>query len=248
MTTMRTLFVVLALGSAVGLGGLAAATVTAAAEGATRPPSGKSSRPAPTRVDPRAGGFEIGLGEWALVPEARAIRPGSVTFVIRNSGKFVHGFEIEITRRGDDDDRLKAESLELHPGQATRLTLNLPPGVYDIECSVGNHDDMGMRGVLEVREDAPLVSVRRAASSTTVAISGFAYKPATLKTTVGATVTWRSDDAAPHTVTGEQLSSRQLGKGGSFRHRFARAGTFSYVCALHPGMRGKVVVAPRGTR
>lgn len=243
---MRTLILGLALGSAVALGGLGSGTTTAS--GATSPGTGKSGGSGPARVDPRAGGFELDLGEWALVPEAKAIRPGDVTFVIRNRGKFVHGFEIEITRRGGgDDDRLKAESMELRPGQATRLTLSLPPGVYDIECSVGDHDNLGMRGVLEVRRDAPLVAVPRAGRPSTVAISGFVFKPATLKTTVGATATWRNDDAAPHTVTGKGLSSRQLGRGDTFRQRFTRAGTFAYVCALHPGMRGKVVVASRST-
>jgi plastocyanin len=105
---------------------------------------------------------------------------------------------------------------------------------------------MGMRGRLEVREDAPLVAPRRATTRSTVDIAGFAYKPATLRTTVGSVVTWRNLDAAPHTATGRQFSSPQLRKGGTFRHRFTRAGTYAYVCALHPGMHGKVIVAPRG--
>jgi plastocyanin len=29
---------------------------------------------------------------------------------------------------------------------------------------------------------------------------------------------------------------------GSFKHRFAKAGTFRYVCSIHAKMRGKVVV------
>ena len=231
---MRTLLLGVALTSAVALGGLATATTTA---------SGATS---PSRVDPRAGGFEIGLGEWAIALEAKAIRPGTVTLVIRNRGTVVHGLELELDRRGDDDeDKLKAESIELRPGQATRLTLTLPPGVYDVECSVGGHKSMGMSGVLEVRDDAPLVAVRRTTAPSTVAIAGFTYKPATLKTTVGATVTWRNDDAAPHTVTGKGLSSPQLGKGATFRQRFARPGIFAYLCAIHPSMRGKVVVAAR---
>jgi plastocyanin len=246
---VRAFLLVAALASAAALGGgLAAANIPAETESTQSRAGGRSSEQGSARVDPRAGGFEIGLGEWALTPEARAIRPGPVTFVIRNRGRFVHGFEIEIRRRERDldrDERVKAESMELRPGQATRMTLNLQPGVYDIECSVSDHDDMGMRGVLEVRADAPLVAARPSAPPSTVVISGFAYKPATLKTTVGRTVTWRNADAAPHTATGKQFSSPQLGKGGSYRRRFTQVGTYSYVCALHPGMRGKVVVAGR---
>jgi len=35
-------------------------------------------------VDPRAGGLEVALGVWTLIPEATAIRPGQVTFIVRN--------------------------------------------------------------------------------------------------------------------------------------------------------------------
>ena len=199
-------------------------------------------------IDPRDGGLEIALGEWAISPEAQAIRPGPVTFVIRNRGSFRHGFELEIRRvddrddddRGDDDE---AKSIRLAPGGTTRMTVNLAPGSYEIECFISHHDELGMRGVLEVSADAPLVTRTVAPTSTAVTISGFAFKPATLRTTVGKTVTWRNADAAPHTATATAFSSPQLEKGGSFRRRFSRAGTYAYVCALHPGMRGKIVVA-----
>jgi plastocyanin len=270
MTKLHVLLVVLGLASAAAVtgGGLAAAGAPAGAGAAAAP--GHAHAPAQQHragaprvvraggVDPRAGGFEIGLGEWALTPEARAIRPGRVTFVIRNRGRLVHGFEIEIRRRdddhgshrghgGDDDDGYKAESIELRPGQSTRMTLDLRPGVYEIECSVSNHDDMGMRGVLEVRANAPLVAPRPAAANgSTVAITGFAFKPARLNVKAGTVVTWRNSDPAPHTATGKGFSSPQLAKGGTYRRRFTQPGTYAYLCALHPGMRGTVVVAARG--
>ena len=46
-------------------------------------------------IDPRKGGLEVGFGEFAITLEAKAIRPGPVTFVVHNGGKLVHGFEIE---------------------------------------------------------------------------------------------------------------------------------------------------------
>ncbi len=236
--------------SAAALGGGLAINSSADARPAETPSTVASLALGAAGVDPRAGGFEIALGEWALSPEAPAIRPGPVTFVIRNRGKFRHGFELEIRRveerhdddhgdhRGDDD----AKSIKLLPGESTRMTLNLRAGVYEIECFISHHDEMGMRGVLQVRTDAPFITPAAAPARTTVAISGFAFKPATLRTTVGKTVTWRNADAAPHTATAKQFSSPQLGKGASFRRRFTRAGTFAYLCALHPGMRGKVIV------
>jgi plastocyanin len=256
LAVKTTQLVLSAVASAVALGG-ALATATSA----TGQSDALSQTAAAGKVDPRAGGFEIGLGEWALLPEARALRPGTVTFVIRNRGKFEHGFEIEIRRvdrghgdRDDDDDRVRAdhdddaETARLRPGQVARLTMNLAPGFYEIECFVSHHDDMGMRGVLEVREDAPLIAPpsRLAGTLSNVDIVGFAFKPATLKTTAGKVVTWRNLDPAPHTATGEQIASPQLGKGASFQRRFSRPGTYTYVCALHPGMRGKVIVSRSG--
>lgn len=235
----------LVLAGAAVLGGLATGPAADAGRSAVQQvESGRSA--AAAGVDPRAGGFEIALGEWALVPEAKAIRPGPVTFVIRNRGKFRHGLELELRRiddagRGDARGGDDAESIRLEPGQTARMTLNLAEGVYVIECFVGDHDELGMRGLLVVRPDAPLLEPSPRTPSS-VRISGFAFQPATLRTSVGTTVTWRNQDAAPHTATAQQFSSPQLRRGASYGRRFTRAGTYSYLCALHPGMRGKVVV------
>ena len=196
-------------------------------------------------VDPRSGGLEIALGEWSLGLEAKVIRPGRVTFVVVNRGKVVHGFEIEAAgdRRGDDDDDTELETGRLRAGQSTRLTLDLAPGVYEVECFVGDHDDMGMVGTLTVRADAPLVAATKAPTNT-VQIKNFAFKPATLTAKAGATVRWRNVDAAPHTATANNRSfdSKVLNRNGSYARRFARPGTYAYICALHPGMRGKIIV------
>lgn len=255
MRRVHLLLLLLVLASAALGGGLASASGPAADSRETGNRSSGSPQAASTGgIDPRSGGFEIALGEWALSPEARAIRPGPVTIVVRNRGKFRHGLELELRRVDDrrddrDDDRHggddDAKSIRLLPGQTTRMTVHLAPGVYEIECFVSHHDDLGMRGVLEVREDAPLLKPPAPAQAA-VEISGFAFKPATLRTTVGKTVTWRNNDAAPHTATASAFSSPQLGKGATYKRKFVRAGTYTYLCALHPGMRGKVVVAAGG--
>jgi plastocyanin len=220
-----------------------AALLLALAAAAAALVSRGDAAPAAGGIDPRLGGLEVGLGEWAIALEARAIRPGPVTLVIRNRGTLRHGLELEL-RRLDDDDRedVDAKSIRLEPGQATRVTLRLPPGVYALECFVSHHDERGMRAVLEVREDAPLLAPPKPAG-TTVAIANFAFKPARLQTTVGKTVTWRNEDAAPHTATAGAFSSPQLRQGGVYRRRFTKAGTYSYLCAIHPGMRGTIVVS-----
>jgi plastocyanin len=41
---------------------------------------------------------------------------------------------------------------------------------------------------------------------------------------------------------GTGLKSKSFGMNGSYSYTFAKAGTFSYVCSLHPQMKGTVVV------
>ena len=206
--------------------------------------------PPPALVDPRRGGFEIALGEWTLAMEAKAIRPGLVTFVVTNRGRVVHGFEIEgadLDDDGgaDDGDGPETETRRLRSGETVRLTLNLAPGRYKVECFVGDHDDMGMEAILDVRPDAPLVAPPAAkGTANVVGISGFAFRPSSLVVKAGTTVRWSNRDSAPHTVTAANggFSSRSFGQGGGYSRKFARRGTYSYLCALHPQMRGKVSV------
>lgn len=77
-----------------------------------------------------------------------------------------------------------------------------------------------------------------------VAIDGFAFEPASLTVTAGATVTWTNRDEEPHTVAASDGSfhSPGMGTGATFTHTFSAAGTFDYVCSIHPMMRGTVVV------
>ncbi|HET9889888.1 MAG TPA: cupredoxin family copper-binding protein [Mycobacterium sp.] len=77
-----------------------------------------------------------------------------------------------------------------------------------------------------------------------VTIDGFAFEPASLTVTAGTTVTWTNRDEEPHTVAASDGSfhSPGMGTGGTFTHTFSAAGTFDYVCSIHPMMHGTVVV------
>ncbi|HYO60464.1 MAG TPA: plastocyanin/azurin family copper-binding protein [Actinomycetota bacterium] len=222
----------------------------APAERASKAPAeqARAEPPAkPERVDPREGGFEIVLGEWAVTPEAPAIRPGRVTFVVHTRGTMGHGYEMEL--EGDSSgpgsgDLFKAESEVVRPGESTRMTVTLPPGLYEIECLVDGHDDMGMEGVLEVRAGAPLVAVEEPARPDRIAIRDFAFDPPVATVAAGTEVTWRNSDPADHTVTNLDgvFGSETLPDGGTFSHRFTEPGVYEYQCAIHPEMKGKVKV------
>jgi plastocyanin len=206
----------------------------------------------PKKVDPRRGGLELGFGEFAITLEANEIRPGPVTFVVRNGGRLVHGFEIQIEDvdhdnsgpGSSDDDGFKLEGPAFGPGETVRLHAELAPGVYEVECFVAEHDDMGMRAMLVVRQGAPLVRPEPALVADRVEISDFAFAPDQLAVDVGTELTWVNADPTAHTVTARDGSfdSGTVDAGGRFRTTFTEPGTFEYLCQIHPTMRGSVRV------
>jgi plastocyanin len=90
----------------------------------------------------------------------------------------------------------------------------------------------------------PVADVHAAASSG-VTIKNFAFSPGTTSVSVGDTITWTNQDSAPHTATASDGSfdTGILQKGKSGSHTFTKAGTFAYICSVHPSMKGTVTVA-----
>jgi hypothetical protein len=62
---------------------------------------------------------------------------------------------------------------------------------------------------------------------------------------VGDTITWSNQDIAPHTATASDGSfdTGTINPGKSGSHTFTKAGTFAYICSIHPSMKGTVTVA-----
>ncbi|HUG47693.1 MAG TPA: cupredoxin domain-containing protein [Candidatus Limnocylindria bacterium] len=82
------------------------------------------------------------------------------------------------------------------------------------------------------------------AGGAAVTILDFSFQPQSLEVSAGTEVTWTHQGAAPHTVTfDEGESSGALETGGVFRRTFESAGSFDYICAIHPAMRGTITVA-----
>jgi amicyanin len=91
-----------------------------------------------------------------------------------------------------------------------------------------------------------------AASGHQVTMSGYAFHPAALTLTAGDTVTWTNQDTAPHDVEVTSgpvhVHSPMLSKGASWSFTFTTAGTYAYVCTVHPGMDAGLVVRPAPTK
>ena len=79
---------------------------------------------------------------------------------------------------------------------------------------------------------------------TAVSISDFKFNPATLTVPVGATVTWSNKDEEPHTIAAKDGSFHSPGidTNGNYSFTFTTAGSYDYICSIHPFMTGTVVV------
>jgi plastocyanin len=77
-----------------------------------------------------------------------------------------------------------------------------------------------------------------------VVLKNLAFNPVSVTVSVGATVTWENRDTVNHNVIADDgsFTSPDLGPGQTFSFTFARAGTYSYACHIHPSMKGTVVV------
>lgn len=77
-----------------------------------------------------------------------------------------------------------------------------------------------------------------------VSIVDFAFGPAKITVQAGASVTWTNGDDSPHQIAVSSTKERSpvLTKGQSATLKFTSAGTFDYMCGLHPVMKGSVDV------
>jgi plastocyanin len=76
-----------------------------------------------------------------------------------------------------------------------------------------------------------------------VQVGDFFYRPADKQVGVGDRVTWVNTGQQLHTVKGPGFASQAFGNGQSYRFTFRRAGTYRYICTLHPTlMKGVIVV------
>jgi plastocyanin len=84
-----------------------------------------------------------------------------------------------------------------------------------------------------------------AADDAAVTIASSTFSPGDVSVAAGGTVTWTNQDSLPHSVVFDDAAltdSDNLSQGDTFEATFATAGSFSYVCGIHPNMTGTVTV------
>jgi uncharacterized cupredoxin-like copper-binding protein len=78
--------------------------------------------------------------DYSFALSAKKVKPGRVTFVIRNAGSAVHDFAIA-----------GHQSKTIGPGKTTRLIVMFKkPGRFHYSCTVDSHAELGMKGTLTV--------------------------------------------------------------------------------------------------
>jgi plastocyanin len=78
---------------------------------------------------------------------------------------------------------------------------------------------------------------------TDVEIRDFSFDPASVTIAVGDSVRWTNMDSAVHTIDGGMFRSGALAQGESYSYTFTKAGTYYYMCTVHPYQTtGQIIV------
>jgi len=87
-------------------------------------------------------------------------------------------------------------------------------------------------------------AIASAKPAAVVHVKDFSFKPPKVTVHVGDTVLFVNDDGDAHTVTADDKSfdSGGLDTGDTWTRTFTKPGTYTYFCALHPYMKGEVIV------
>ena len=100
----------------------------------------------------------------------------------------------------------------------------------------------------------PALAAHRSAAHKTISVlektgkatAGYVFAPVVVTIKVGDTVSWKDTNAVPHNVVGQGSASKVITKVAvdtkSYSVTFKKAGTYKYLCNVHPGMVGQVIV------
>src|SRR5215211_5426130 len=92
--------------------------------------------------------IQVNETEMSLDPsEITLQQPGAYVFRAVNVGNVVHSLRIE--GNGIEEQQTR----DIAPGESVDLAVTLSPGTYELDCPVGNHEELGMRGSVTVAGD-----------------------------------------------------------------------------------------------
>ena len=83
--------------------------------------------------------------EYSFDPGRIVVPSGDVRISLKNSGSLAHDLRVE-----QNGTQLGGTPI-FQSGQTRSATLHLKPGTYRFVCTVGDHEQLGMKGTLVVR-------------------------------------------------------------------------------------------------
>ncbi|MDR7409999.1 MAG: cupredoxin domain-containing protein [Armatimonadota bacterium] len=105
-----------------------------------RAPGGEGARR--EAVQPAVQRVEVRMKEFKFEPARVEVQAGRVELVLRNDGVIPHDFAIPALGVKTEYIAVKKEKV---------VVLEVKPGTYPFECTVGGHKQAGMHGTLVVR-------------------------------------------------------------------------------------------------
>lgn len=78
-----------------------------------------------------------------------------------------------------------------------------------------------------------------------ILIQSFAFRPESVTVAAGTEVKWTNVDSPGHNIMsddGSTIKSPKLAKGESWSMVFTTPGTYTYICSIHPSMKGTIIV------
>jgi plastocyanin len=88
------------------------------------------------------------------------------------------------------------------------------------------------------------VHAASAAEDNVIELKNFHFMPVSMSVPAGTTVVWKNLDGEPHTVVSDAglFRSGGLDQNDSFSFKFEKAGTYRFICSIHPTMVGTITV------
>lgn len=88
---------------------------------------------------------EVRADEYYFDPQVINTQPGDLKITVRDIGTLAHNMRIF------RDDRQVGHAAPVEPGETTSTTVKLTPGRYEMVCTIGDHDKLGVRGEIIVK-------------------------------------------------------------------------------------------------
>lgn len=139
------------------------------------------------------------LSDYKITLDRSSIPPGPVNLVVTNTSAIAHNLHIlGLTKTRD-----------LAKGESQALNLDtLEPGVYEMNCEIPGHKDLGMVAKLTVKAAGLTNGKKTLAPATSAAVTPVGTPVGAAAAEVPATIDWRAVDAAHERVVQDFLAGQ----------------------------------------